>query len=52
MSDRINAPSSWKCLSSKLSIVEREAWAMQKLFIKNSIEKNGQVSKILKTIGT
>ena len=53
---RINAPSSCKCLSWKVSIAEREAWAIQKLFIKewkiNSIEKNGQVSKILKIMGT
>jgi hypothetical protein len=33
MLDRINAPSSCKCLSSKVSIAEKEAWAMQKLFI-------------------
>ena len=35
----------------------KEAWAMQKLFIKNkkreeSIGKNGQVSEISKTMGT
>ena len=41
----------------KFSIVEKEAWAMQKLFIKNekrrkSIEKNGQVFEISKTMGT
>ena len=41
---RMNAPSSCKCLSWKVSIVEQEAWAMQKLFIKErrrkkSIEK-------------
>ena len=54
MLDRINAPSSCKCLSWKVSIVEREAWAMQKLFIKEkeSIGKNGQVSEIFKTMGT
>ena len=40
--NRINAPSSCKCLSWKVSIVEEEARAMQKLFIKkerNSIKK-------------
>jgi hypothetical protein len=31
---RINAPSSCKCLSWKVSIAEKEAWAMQELFIK------------------
>ena len=37
---RIKAPSSCKCLSWKVSIAEREAWAMQKLFQKKeSIEK-------------
>jgi hypothetical protein len=38
----INAPSSCKCFSSKVSIAEKEAWAMQKLFInkkRKSIEK-------------
>ena len=54
---RIYAPSSCKSLFWKVSIVERESWAMQKLFIKErkrkkSIEKNGQVSKISKTMGT
>ena len=29
MFDRINAPSSCKCLSWQVSITEREAWAMQ-----------------------
>ena len=38
MLDRINAPSYCKCVSWKVSIAEREAWAMQKLFRK-SIEK-------------
>ena len=36
---RINAPSSCKCLSSKVSIAEKEAWAMQKFFIKKVLEK-------------
>ena len=54
MFDRINAPSSCKCLFWKVTIGKREAWAMQKLFIKEkeSIEKNRQVSEILKTMGT
>ena len=53
MIDRISAPSSSKCLSWKVSIAEKEAWAMQKLFMKReSIGKNGQVSEILKTMGT
>ena len=58
MLDRINAPSSCKCLSWQVSIAERESWAMQKLFIKNkekkkmSWEKNGQVFEISKTMGT
>ena len=30
----------------------KEAWAMQTLFIKKRIEKNGQVSKIFKAMGT
>ena len=54
---RINAPSSCKCLSWKVSIAEKEAWAMPKLFIKKEEEnkkywKNGQVSEIFKTMGT
>jgi hypothetical protein len=32
---RINAPNSWYCLSWKVLIAEREAWAMQKLFVKD-----------------
>ena len=38
----------------KFPIVEKEAWAMQKLFIKEkeSIGKNGQVSEITKRMGT
>ena len=43
MFDRINAPSSWKCLSSKLSIVERRHGPMQKLFIKK--EKKIKIKK-------
>ena len=52
---RINAPSSCKCLFWKVSIAEKEAWAMQKLFIKEKKKKywkNGQVSKISKPMGT
>ena len=30
----------------------KEAWAMQKLFIKKSCEQNGHVSEISKTMGT
>ena len=50
---RINAPSSCVCLSWKVSIAEKEAWAMQKLFMKEKRKywKNGQVSKISKTMG-
>ena len=36
---RINAPSSCECLSWKVSIAEKEVWAMQKLFIKERKEK-------------
>ena len=36
----------------KFQLQQREAWAMQKLFIKNSIGKNGQLAEILKTMGT
>jgi hypothetical protein len=36
---RINALSSCKCLSSKVSIAEKEAWAMQKLFMKEKKKK-------------
>jgi hypothetical protein len=36
---RINAPSSCKCFSQKVSIAEEEAWAMQKLFIKERKSK-------------
>ena len=51
---RIHAPSSCKCLSWKVLNCRKEAWAMQKLFIKGkeSIEKNGQVSEMFKTMGT
>ena len=52
---RINAPSSCKCLFWKVSITEKEAWAMQKLFMKEKEKKkwkNGQMSKISKTMGT
>ena len=50
---RINAPNYCKSLSWKVLITEKEAWAMQKLFIKRKgIEKNRQVSEILKTMGT
>ena len=41
---RVNAPSSCKCLSWKVSIAEEEAWTMQKLFIKN--EKKKSIEKI------
>ena len=44
MLDRINAPSSCKCLSSKVSIAEKVAWAMQKLFI----EKGEKLKKVLR----
>ena len=36
---RINAPSSYKCLSWKFSIAEREAWTMKKLFMKRKRKK-------------
>ena len=51
---RINAPSSCKYPSWKVSIVEEEAWAMQELFMKEKEKywKNGQVSEISKTMGT
>ena len=32
--------------------LQEKAWAMQKLFMKKSIEKNEQVSEISKTMGT
>jgi hypothetical protein len=56
---QINAPSSY-CYLSKFCYI-KEAWAMQKIFIKKrkrkrkkgkKDEKNGQVSKISKTMGT
>ena len=47
---RINAPSSCKCLSWKVSITEEEAWAMQKLFIKERkvLKKMDKCSRYLK----
>ena len=54
----MNAPSSCKCLSWKVSIAKWEAWAMQKLFMKKRRKKkkkywkNGQVSEIYRTMGT
>jgi hypothetical protein len=36
---RINAPSSCKCLSLKVLVAEKEAWAMQKLFKKRRERK-------------
>ena len=56
---RINAPSSCKYLSWKVSIVEEDGWAMQKLFIKEKkywkkwtsvqdIENNGYLDTRLK----
>ena len=39
----------------KFQLQKKEAWAMQKLFIKEKKEiywKNGQVSEIFKTMGT
>jgi hypothetical protein len=39
MFDRINAPSSCKYIPWKVSIVEKEAWAMQKLWIKEEKRK-------------
>ena len=52
MFDRINAPSSCKCLSWKDSIVEQETWAMQKLFMKRKSIEKMDVSKISKPMGT
>ena len=51
MFDRINAPSSCKCLSWKVLIAEKRHVAMQKLF-KEKVLKIGQVFEILKTMGT
>ena len=49
---QINAPSS-SCYLSKVFVAEKKHGAMQKLFIKKRREmKNGQVSEILKTMGT
>ena len=51
---RINAPSSYKCLSWKVSIAEEEARAMQELFMKEKEKywKNGEVFEISKTMGS
>ena len=49
---QINAPK-FLLLSLKSSIAEKKHVAMQKLFIKKrKMRKNGQVSKIFKTMGT
>ena len=45
---RINAPSSCKYLSWKVPIAEEEAWDMQKLFIKKSIDKMDKCPRYLK----
>ena len=39
-------------ISQKFCCSQKRHGAMQKLFIKKKKEKNGQVSKILKTMGT
>jgi hypothetical protein len=33
-------------------VAKKETWAMQKLLMKKELRKNGQVSKILKTMDT
>ena len=52
MFDRIIALSSCKCLSWKFSNAEKEACGYAKVIQRKSIEKNGQLSEILKTMGT
>jgi hypothetical protein len=47
---RINASSSYKCLSWEVFNCREEAWAMQKEKVLE--RKIGQVSEILKTMGT
>ena len=49
---QINAPK-FLLLSLKNSVAEKKHVVIQKLFIKKEeLRKNGQVSKILKTMGT
>ena len=48
MLDRINDPSYYKCLPWKVSIANREAWAMQELFIKEKEKILEKMDKCLR----